>query len=643
MFPFANTLIYIIYYINSNIIYNLTFLCLLTTSIKTIQSKIKTIKVYMNLFLKIYDACERTFWNTLTKKIFSFLFLFFLNFSYFYIYFSQKEYIISELKKNNVSPELLANITKSFDLGFDLMIFITLFIFSAYIIQIFYIRYLILTPIKKITDVFLEISKGTGDFSQNMKAVSHDEFELLAQNYNLFAEKMRAIISNIRSNSISIATQSVQVKQKVEQSASGAKEQSQITEIVFDASEKTTSAIKNVANSTELITASTSSNLMAAQNSLSEMQDVSSRISSVGEKITNFNNTVEDLSKRSVSINQIASLITEIANQTNLLALNAAIEAARAGESGRGFAVVADEVRKLAEKVTGASSEISNNINQMLSLVQNTKNENNEINQDVQLTKNVVANTVLSFNKMVLDFKNTEQELCQISTSMQELNSTNNIVHENVDFIHKLSQQVENDMQISEKLASSLTLETENVQEIVSRFKTGQGAFDEAVDKTRTFRDLILSQLLLIQQKQIDVFDKKYIPFGNNKPQKYHVSWGEAFTLNCQQLLEDALLNIPNCIYAVAVNTDGYLSAHNLKFSNPLTGDDKIDLAGNRTCRKFENPGELKAAKNEQPVLFRTYIRDTGELLCDIVLPIYIDNKLWGNVRVGVPADALKK
>lgn len=73
MFPFANTLIYIIYYINSNIIYNLTFLCLLTTSIKTIQSKIKTIKVYMNLFLKIYDACERTFWNTLTKKIFSFL------------------------------------------------------------------------------------------------------------------------------------------------------------------------------------------------------------------------------------------------------------------------------------------------------------------------------------------------------------------------------------------------------------------------------------------------------------------------------------------------------------------------------------------------------------------------------------------
>lgn len=56
---------------------------------------------------------------------------------------------------------------------------------------------------------------------------------------------------------------------------------------------------------------------------------------------------IEDASKK---IEQIISVIEEIAFQTNLLALNAGVEAARAGEAGKGFAVVAQEVRELAQR-----------------------------------------------------------------------------------------------------------------------------------------------------------------------------------------------------------------------------------------------------------------------------------------------------
>jgi methyl-accepting chemotaxis protein len=106
-------------------------------------------------------------------------------------------------------------------------------------------------------------------------------------------------------------------------------------------------------------------------------------------------------------------------------------------------------------------------------------------------------------------------------------------------------------------------------------------------------------------------------------------------------VLDETLMRIPKAIFAVAVNTDGYLSAHNSKFSKPLTGDPAKDLVGNRTYRKFTNPHELRAAQNDRPVLLQTYRRDTGEVLADLAMPIRVDGRLWGNVRVGIPIQAL--
>lgn len=595
----------------------------------------------MGTFARLYESAEALFWNSLTKKLCSFLLLFFIDVVYVGIYVNQEKQIEAFLAAGKVSPEIAQQVASSLDRGLYLMLVLTVLALCINVGQILYIRHLIVRPVRLITRVFNEIAGGEGDFSRDLPLVTHDELRELALSYNHFAEKMRHIIGDIRTMSVNIARDAVMVKSRVESSARNARTQGQMTEVVFSASTESTSAIESVSASTQQISASTTKNLDIARASLGEMQDIAQKINAVSEKVVHFNATVDDLSKRSESVKQIASLIREIADQTNLLALNAAIEAARAGEAGRGFAVVADEVRKLAERVNTAAEEITGNIDGMIGRVMTTRAENEVINGDVLQAREVVGRSATQFQFMVGEFETTGEQLLHIAAAMEELSATNAQVHENVTAIHDLSGTVAHQMEESEQCSLKLARATELVQELVSRFKIGKGEFDHAVEEARAFRDRVQAQLEDMKNARFDVFDRRYQPIANTSPQKFKTSWGDEYTRRCQKILDSCVAAIPGCTFAVAVNTDSYLSAHNLKFSKPLTGNKDVDLVGNRTCRKFETAAELRAARNAEPMLLQTYQRDTGEILCDIAMPIMVGGRHWGNVRVGVPAEAL--
>ncbi|MDX5363968.1 MAG: methyl-accepting chemotaxis protein [Pseudazoarcus pumilus] len=595
----------------------------------------------MERFARLYESIEKTFWYTLSRKLSSIFLLFVIDVVYLAIYWQQQRVIEARLAAGDVPPELAASVMSALQAGLVVFGVLTLVAFAVTLGQVLYLRHLIVRPVREITLIFDEIARGEGDFSQDLPLRTHDEFRELALAYNRFAEKMRALISEVRGMSVTIAAEGVQVKTRVDQSARDAQAQGAMTDTVFKTSTRSTEAIASVTEGAQQISASTHSNLDNARSSLGEMRDIVGKIAAVSDKVTHFNRTVDDLSERSESVRKIASLIRDVAEQTNLLALNAAIEAARAGEAGRGFAVVADEVRKLAERVNQATGEIEGNINGMIDLVADTRSENALITASVSQTRDVVERSAGQFEQMVVDFEATSVQLEQIAAAMESLSVTNEEVHSNVTGIHELSGKVVGNMTASEEGTRRLSKATEDVQELVSRFRIGRGAFEHAVERARDFRDHVRHELEQMQQGGLNVFDRSYQPIANTEPQKYKVVWGDEFTRRCQQLLEDCLNSIPGCAFAVAVNTDGYLSAHNLKFSKPLTGDPKADLVGNRTCRKFTNPAETRAATNTRPLLLQTYQRDTGEVLCDVIMPIEVGGRVWGNVRVGMPVSAL--
>ena len=425
----------------------------------------------MEFLRQLYDWNERTFWNSLTKKLMSFLLLFFIDVGYLAIYFHQKGLIAEELSKSGASPESLQRIAASLDSGLTLMIGLTVLALAWNIAQIAYIRHLILRPVRLISTIFDEIGRGEGDFSRNLPTITHDELRTLAESYNRFADKMREIISEVRKMSVNIAREAVMVKKTVAVTAERAGRQGEIAGAVFGASTEAIQAIHEVSNSTEMISHSTEANLATARLSLNEMHDIVAKVVMVSDKLGSFNTTVDHLAQRSDSIRQIAGLIKDIADQTNLLALNAAIEAARAGEQGRGFAVVADEVRKLAERTSSATTEIEQMIVAIQADTGGAVDAMNAALPEVEQGVHLAESATDSLRAIEEGAHRTLERVGEVADATQEQSAASTSIAQRVEQIANMVEETTATIRGTTETAHQLEDIANNLKGLIGRFR----------------------------------------------------------------------------------------------------------------------------------------------------------------------------
>jgi methyl-accepting chemotaxis protein len=136
-----------------------------------------------------------------------------------------------------------------------------------------------------------------------------------------------------------------------------AEEAGQLTTLATTFAEQTSTNVRKVAAATDKLAAFACEIGTRAATS-------ASLVAKAVEDTKRTDGAVRVLSERSVRIEQVVKLISDVAAQTNLLALNATIEAARAGEAGRGFGVVAAEVKNLASQTAKATEEIASQVAQ---------------------------------------------------------------------------------------------------------------------------------------------------------------------------------------------------------------------------------------------------------------------------------------
>lgn len=154
------------------------------------------------------------------------------------------------------------------------------------------------------------------------------------------------------------------------------------------------------------------------QNGRSEMKKMNQTMEDITDISAGLQKSVADLQGGLSGINDMVSVINDIADQTNLLSLNASIEAARAGESGRGFAVVAEEIRQLSEDCATAVVDIiakTNDMNQMMEKVQEMSEGNMA---QIENGNQVVENTNASFQEIQDSIAEIEQAIRHVNHSV---------------------------------------------------------------------------------------------------------------------------------------------------------------------------------------------------------------------------------
>lgn len=571
----------------------------------------------MSAFLTIYRCIEKKFFNSLTKKLSSVLLL---------DGWLGAGCALLQWKLSQVLPSQTVD---------EIMLWVWAgFIFHVVLTSLWflYLRYLIVRPIKHVTDIFTHIGAGTADLSHPLPVMSYDELRDLSLAYNAFQSTMKNIISEVRDLALDIAHGGVQTHKTLTTTADKAALQKSLAIEAQQSSQMCTFGATNVATDVDDVSAISQKTLSSAATASEELNSVMIRVEKILEGILQCEGNIEEVSKSAKRIQDLTTLIQQISDQTNLLALNAAIEAARAGEQGRGFAVVADEVRKLADRVKKATKDIDTDVHQMTRVIALTQSSTEQACSDVEETKKVIETTRNHFDVMIHNANQTQTALEHVRSLMTDFANANTAVQKNIEEIHSLSEQVEHYVGHTKEVSAELNRSTEKVQGVVANFVLGEGLVDTNALIIKSLSSTIEN---ILTQTEHNIWDTDLRLLEGTNPIQYEVSYRAWFEGVIQPLIDNAVKQSVNGVFCLAVTHTGYAPTHNSWFSEPQNRDPAHNLMRSRNKRIFNDPTGLKAAQNTESLLLQTYMRDTGEILYEIDVPIYVKNRHWGNVRFG--------
>ncbi len=340
-----------------------------------------------------------------------------------------------------------------------------------------------------------------------------------------------------------------------------------------------------------------------------------------------------DVSAAVVSLRDVAASaaeITKIALQTRLVAFNATVEAKRSGEAGRGFAVVAEAVKDLAQRVESTSLAIAGTVKELGARIDDlARNIRDSGTRDGEDTFNRAFTHVEAAVSDIAETAARTEKAC--ASTLRSVNDLEREVETTGTALAGAKRSAERFLDASEQLieaASDCGAETADTPFIAA-------AIDAANHISRIFEHAVEAGQITVDE----LFDEKYVPVAGTNPQQVTTRF-LALTDRELPAIQEPMLGFSDKVaFCAAVDRNGYLPTHNVKYSQAQRSDPVWNAANCRNRRIFDDRTGLAAGRNTRRFLLQTYRRDMGGgryvLMKDLSAPITVFGRHWGGLRIG--------
>lgn len=325
-----------------------------------------------------------------------------------------------------------------------------------------------------------------------------------------------------------------------------------------------------------------------------------------------------------------AQEITRIALQTRLVAFNASVEAKRAGEAGRGFSVVADAVRDLSTQVETTSKAIMGTVSRLDTRVQ-------ALERDISRTPE--QGHADGFQAAL---RRVESDVARISDAAQHsIQLSGGLSTQSAGMAHEVQQTRAALGQAVQRSEVVLGV-SERLMEVIAScgVQTADTPYIELAQRVARQLSITLEQSLdsgLLSEA--DLFDEHYQPIAGSLPLQHLTRFNPTTDRLFPAIQEAGLQVLPDVVFCIGVDRNGYIPTHNKKYCQPQRPGDLIwNTANSRWRRIFNDRTGLASARNRRPFLLQTYRRDMGGgqhvMLKEASAPIVVRGRHWGGLRL---------